>query len=193
MKRQLKEWGIFAVVILTLYFTGLYTDVAALAQRAILTTGLITADTELEPEERKDADYSMSLKTLDGKVVKLSEFKGKVIFINLWATWCPPCVAEMPGIQELYDEVKGENVEFVMLSLDDSEAKPMRFIEKKSFTFPVYMAADYVPEVYRSQSIPTTFVISADGKIVSKKVGMAKYNSKSFIDFMKKEIAKAKK
>lgn len=190
MKKILKEWGIFAAILLALYFSGLYTDVAALAQRAILTTGLITADTELEANEKEAADYNLVLKNIDGTTVNMADFKGKVIFINMWATWCPPCVAEMPGIQELYDEVNGENVVFIMLSLDDSEMKPKKFIEKKEFTFPVYMAASRVPDVFRSASIPTTFVISADGQIVSKKVGMAKYNTKSFINFMKKEIAK---
>lgn len=178
------------IVLLFLYFTGLYTDVAALAQRAILTTGLITADTELEAGEKELADYNFMLKDLDGKTINLKDYKGKVIFMNLWATWCPPCVAEMPGIQELYDEVNRDNVVFIMLSMDDSEIKPKKFIDKKGYTLPVYMAASRVPDIYRSPSIPTTFVISADGRIVSKKVGMAKYNTRSFIKFMKEEAEK---
>ncbi|ELR72416.1 thiol-disulfide oxidoreductase [Fulvivirga imtechensis AK7] len=190
MKKQLKEWGIFLIIVLFLYFTGLYTDVAALAQRAILTTGLITADTELEAGKKDVADYNFMLKDLEGKTINLEDYKGKVIFMNLWATWCPPCVAEMPGIQELYEEVKSDDIVFIMLSMDDSEVKPKKFIEKKGYTFPVYMAASRVPDIYRSPSIPTTFVISADGRIVSKKVGMAKYNTKSFIKFMKEEAEK---
>lgn len=188
MKKQLKEWGVILAVILFLYFTGLYTEVAALAQRAVLSTGLITADTELADEQ--NADFDFALQTLDGEMVKLSDFKGKVIFLNIWATWCPPCIAEMPGIQSLYDKTDDENIVFVMLSMDDSIEKPKKFIEKKSYTFPVYMPASRVPDVFRSPSIPTTFVISADGKIVAKKVGMAKYDTKAFRNFLNKQGSK---
>ncbi|GAA0191580.1 TlpA disulfide reductase family protein [Fulvivirga kasyanovii] len=191
MKKQLREWGIFLAIGLFLYFTGLYTDVAALAQRAILSTGLITADTELEDPEK--ADFNFTLQTLDGQMVKLEDFKGKVIFLNLWATWCPPCIAEMPGIQDLYDKIDNEDIVFVMLSMDNSAEKPKKFIDKKEYTFPVYLPASRVPDVFRSPSIPTTYVISKDGKIVSKKVGMANYDTKAFRNFLNKQASKVSK
>lgn len=176
------------VIGLFLYFTGLYTDVAALTQRAILSTGLITADTELENPD--DADFNFLLQTLDGKTVKLEDFKGKVIFLNLWATWCPPCIAEMPGIQDLYDKIDHEDIVFIMLSIDDNIDKPKKFIAKKEYSFPVYLPASRVPDVFRSPSIPTTFVISKEGKIVSKKVGMANYDTRSFLKFLNKQASK---
>lgn len=190
MKKLVKEWGIIVAVLLFLYFTGLYTDVAALAQRAVLSTGLITPDTELPADEKENADYNLSLQTLDGKVVNLSDFKGKVIFLNEWATWCPPCVAELPGIQELYNEVDNKNIVFVMLAMDEPQ-KVERFIRKKGYTMPVYLAASRVPDVFRSPSIPTTYVISPEGEIVAKKVGMAKYNTRSFRKFLDKQALKA--
>ncbi|MEL7003057.1 MAG: TlpA disulfide reductase family protein [Bacteroidota bacterium] len=188
LKKELREWGVFAVIILTLYLTGLHTNVAAFAQRVILETGLITASTEL-PERAEKADYDFLLKDLEGNEVNLSEFKDKVIFMNIWATWCPPCIAEMPNIQSLYNKVDNDDIVFVMLSMDNDLSKVQRYISKKEFTFPVYMAASRVPDVYRAPSIPTTLVISPEGKIISKKVGMANYDKKSFLNFLLKNTS----
>ncbi|HNP19017.1 MAG TPA: TlpA disulfide reductase family protein [Fulvivirga sp.] len=185
IKKELKSWGIIGAIFLVLYLTGLHTHVAAFAQRAILSTGLITADTEIS-ENPEDADFDFQLKNLNGEVVNLIDYKGKVIFLNIWATWCPPCIAEMPGIQSLYEKVDKDKIVFVMLSTDNSEDKARKFIEKKGFTFPVFMAASRVPDVFRVPSIPSTFVISPEGQIVSKEVGMANYDKKSFINFLDK-------
>ena len=193
MKKEIKEWGIFAGIIAILYFTGLHTEVAAYAQRAVLATGLITPEIEVDKEATGVIDYNFKIKSMDGEVVELSQFKDKVIFINLWATWCPPCRAEMPSIQSLYNKVKDkEDIVFVMLSLDRAgdEGKINKFINKKSFDFPVYLPVTEVPEILRSPSIPTTFVVAKNGKIVSKKVGMAKYDTKSFENFLIKEMGK---
>lgn len=192
MKKEIKEWGIFVAIIATLYFTGLHTEVAAFAQRTVLATGLITPDVDFDEDGNKGVvDYNFKIKTIDGEITELSEFKDKVIFINLWATWCAPCRAEMPSIQTLYDKMKdNKDVVFVMLSLDDNEGKVEKFINKKSYDFPMYLPASDVPQVLRSPSIPTTFVVGKDGKIVSKKVGMAKYDTKSFENFLIKQTQK---
>ena len=184
IKKEFREISIVASIFLLLYFTGLHTEVAAFAQRVILTTGLITADTDSDPTTYEDVDYNFKLKNLNGEFTDLSEFKGKVVFINIWATWCPPCVAEMPNIQSLYDKIENDNIEFIMLSMDNSEEKAKKFIDKKGFTFPVFMAASKVPAMFRAPSIPTTFVISRKGKVVSKKVGMANYDKKKFKTFL---------
>lgn len=187
--KELKSWGIMAAIVLTLYLTGLHTSVAAFAQRIVLSTGIITPDTELPESEMRDVDYNFKLQDLEGNVVSLEDFKGKVIFLNIWASWCPPCIAEMPNIQSLYNKLDDENIVFIMLSMDDNPEKARKFIKRKEFTFPVYLAASTVPEVFRAPSIPTTMVISADGKIVSKKVGMANYDKKSFIKFLEQQSA----
>ncbi len=168
--KELKSWGIILATFFILYITGLHTDVAAFAQRMFLSTGLFTADTELPFTEQKEIDYNFQLQDLNGKVVRLEEFKGKVIFLNIWASWCPPCIAEMPNIQSLYDKIEDDNIAFIMLSMDKDPDKARKFIERKEFTFPVYLAASKVPEVFRAPSIPTTMVISEDGKIDSKKI-----------------------
>ncbi|MEX2336266.1 MAG: TlpA disulfide reductase family protein [Fulvivirga sp.] len=187
MKKQLKEWGIFVGILLILFYTGWYKDIAAMAQRVVLATGLITADTTIPEGEIQEADYNFPLRDLEGNSVSLVNFKGKVIFMNVWATWCPPCIAEMPGIQDLYDKINHENIVFVMLSMDDDKAKPKKFIEKKGYTFPVFMPAGHIPEVFSTRTIPTTYVISTEGKIISRKTGMASYDTESFFDFLTNE------
>lgn len=181
--KEFKEIGIVIAIFGMLYLTGLHTDVAAFTQRVILQTGIITPDTELPTSEHEQLDYNLALASIDGQQVHLSDFKGKVLFINIWATWCAPCIAEMPGIQSLYEEASSD-VAFIMLSMDDSNEKAKKFIERKGFTFPVYLPASKVPEMLRAPSIPTTLVVNKEGKIVSKKVGMAKYNTKKFKRFL---------
>lgn len=185
--KEMKHWSIIAIIFSMLYLTGLHTEVAAFAQRVILSTGIITPSTDLDEQIVVDEDFNFKLKNLNGETVELNDLKGKVIFLNIWATWCAPCIAEMPNIQSLYNKIEesgNDNIEFVMLSTDNSEAKARKFIDRKGFTFPVYMAASRVPEIFRVPSIPTTFVISRDGNIVTKKVGMANYNKKKFREFL---------
>ncbi|MEQ8924733.1 MAG: TlpA disulfide reductase family protein [Fulvivirga sp.] len=182
--KEMKSWGVILVIFLGLYLTGLHTEVAALAQRAILTTGLISADTETDSDTEQKVDYNFKLKNLNGETVSLDDYKGKVIFLNIWATWCAPCIAEMPNIQSLYDKIDKDKIAFVMLSMDNSEAKAKKFIDKKGFTFPTFMAASDVPDLFRVPSIPTTFVISKDGKVASKNIGMANYDKKKFREFL---------
>lgn len=184
--KELKNWGIIGAVFLTLYLTGLHTEVAAVAQRIILSTGLMSAETTISPEGVDNVDYNFQLKNLNGETVSLESFKGKVIFLNIWATWCAPCIAEMPDIQSLYDKIDKENIVFVMLSIDSSEEKAKKFIEKKGFTFPTYMAASRVPDLFRVPTIPTTFVINKNGQVASKNVGMANYDKKSFQEFLER-------
>ncbi|MEO1098413.1 MAG: TlpA disulfide reductase family protein [Bacteroidota bacterium] len=185
--KELKSWGVMAAIFVALYLTGLHTDVAAFAQRMILSTGVLTADTELPTSEQKDIDYDFKLQDLEGNITNFEDFRGKVIFLNIWASWCAPCIAEMPNIQSLYNKVEDDNIAFIMLSMDDNVEKANKFIKRKDFTFPVYLAASRVPDVFRAPSIPTTMIISADGKIISKKVGMANYDKKSFIKFLEKQ------
>lgn len=189
LRKEVKEWGVFVVIIATLYLTGLHTNVAAFAQRMVLSAGFITPNIDLPEEDKADIDYNFKLQDMEGNIISLESFRNKVIFINEWATWCAPCIAEMPGIQSLYDEMKDKkDLVFVMLSLDTKPGKISKFIDKKGYTFPVYVAASQVPDVLRSPSIPTTFVVSKTGKIVSKKVGMAKYDTKKFKNFLLEQV-----
>lgn len=166
-----------------LYATGYHTEVIGKLQSVLLYTGILQPDTNESVMHGRQADYNMPLLTIDGERTSLSEFKGKTIFMNLWATWCPPCIAEMPNIQRLYDDIDNENIVFVMASLDQDPQKARDFIARKGFTFPVYSVIAK-PRVYDSSVVPTTYVISPGGNIVLEHRGMAKYDTDSFKDFL---------
>ena len=191
-KRNLTEWAIIIGVAGLLYFTGLYTDVIGYVQQAVLMTGIIQPEMNIPPEKQINADFNLTLVSFNYDIVPLEKLKGKVIFLNFWASWCPPCRGEMPTIQNLYDKLKDENnIAFVMFSLDNDTSKAKQFIRQKGYTFPAYFPAGNFPGTYNSGTIPSTFIISPSGKIVSKEIGMADYNSSKVLNFIT-ELAKEK-
>ncbi|MGN8225455.1 TlpA family protein disulfide reductase [Gracilimonas sp. BCB1] len=182
-KKELLQWGVIFLVAAVLYGTGYHTEVIGKLQSVILYTGLFQPDVEESIQHGNQADYNMPLLTINGNRTSLSEFEGKTIFLNFWATWCPPCIAEMPNIQSLYNELDDENVVFVMASLDQDPQKAWDFIGRKEFTFPVYSVISK-PRVFDTSMVPTTYVISPDGIIAMKHAGMAKYNTDDFKAFL---------
>lgn len=184
-KRELIEWGVILSVIGILYFSGLHVPVIGSLQRVLLWTGLMTPDTELAEDQYRSANYNLPLLSLDGNSMTLEEFKGKTIFLNFWATWCPPCIAEMPNIQALYESVHSDSIEFVMVSLDEDHQKARDYLNRKEYNFPVYFLNGRKPGTYSSSVVPTTYVISPDGEIVTERRGMANYNTSGFKDFLR--------
>ncbi|MEQ9306033.1 MAG: TlpA disulfide reductase family protein [Marinoscillum sp.] len=179
-RRELTEWLIIVVVGLTLYFTGLHTQIIGFVQRSVLATGVITPDIS---ENNTLADFDFEVSNAQGEVVHFSEFKGKTIFLNFWATWCPPCIAEMPDIEDLFQN-KGNEVAFVMISVDQNHEKARQFMARKSYEMPIYFLESPLPKVYETQSIPTTYVIDPNGKIRVENHGMAKYDTEAFRSFL---------
>jgi len=143
-----------------------------------------------EPAVAKKFNYNFSIKDLSGNVTDVQEFKGKTIFLNIWATWCGPCRMEMPSIQNLYSQVDKDKIVFVMLSVDRLEDvnKVKDFVKDKEYTFPVYTPAGTLPNQLQVTIIPSTFVISPDGKIVSSESGAANYDTPEFKAFLEKLI-----
>lgn len=185
-KRTALEWGGILLFLAFLRFTDTGTMVLGKMQQVILATGIFQADTVWAEEEAEPASYDLSLITLDRppRTVHLSSFEGKTVFLNLWATWCAPCLAEMPYIQRLYEDMQDEVV-FVTISTDDDPAVAQRFVEEKGYTFPVYRVTGSMPELYRSPTLPTTWVISAGGKLATVHAGMANYDTKGFRTFLR--------
>ncbi|WP_421876991.1 TlpA family protein disulfide reductase [Marinoscillum sp.] len=175
-RRELTEWLILVTVGLTLYFTGLHTEAIGLVQRGLLATGIIQPD---KITEERYADYGFYLSNIKGEQVVFEEFEGQTVFLNFWATWCPPCIAEMPDIEDLYQK-KGNEVTFVMISMDQSREKAKDFIMRKGYEMPVYFLESSLPKSYDTHSIPTTYVIAPSGKLVVENHGMAKYDTESF-------------
>lgn len=103
--------------------------------------------------------------------------KGKVVLLNYWATWCPPCIAEMPSLQKLYNDYK-DKVEFIFLTTDD-DPELNKFMDDKDYYYPIYRSLSEHPKPFVSKSIPATYLIDKNGNIVIHKVGAANWNSSS--------------
>lgn len=189
VKKNLIEYGITGTIILTLFLTGLHTEVFGFVQRGILKTGLMDPDVEAKApttdnSKKIKADFNMSLINSEGEHVEMEELRGKVIFFNIWATWCPPCVAEMPGINNLYNDTNDKDVAFIMLSVDNNFQKAIDYNNSKGYAFEVYKLAGSLPPMYASQAIPTTYIIDAEGNLALTHKGMGDYDSEDFKEFL---------
>lgn len=185
-KRSFIEWGVILAVILVLYLTGWHTQVIGTLQRGIVATGLIKPSIPVSNEASQTADLDFYFTDETGQMRSLSDFQGDVIFLNIWATWCPPCIAEMPNIHSLYNRFKDdENISFVLVSMDEDFEKARQFIEKRNYDFPIYHYRKKTRGTYESTVIPTTYVISPDSKIVVEKRGFAKYDTEEFRTFLR--------
>lgn len=121
---------------------------------------------------------------LENNEVDFSAFRGNVVFVNNWASWCPPCIAEMPSIQELKKKLADEDVVFVMVSFDQDPEKAKSFIRKRNFDFDIYFPGEKYP--YPTSSIPATFILDKSGKVVSQHIGMADYSGDEIVNELKK-------
>lgn len=128
------------------------------------------------------------LKTLDGKEVSLSSFKGKKVFLNFWATWCPPCRQEMPELEKLYQESKDSDLIILTINLGEDNKTVKSFMDKNKYSFNVALDLDQnVAIKYNIVSIPTSIFIDSEGNLVSKKIGpMTLEEMKTFVTLPKK-------
>lgn len=142
-------------------------------------------DTNKVGTQRGNIAPELELETLDGNVVSLEDFRGKPVFINFWATWCPPCRAEMPDIQRFYED-KDVVVLAVNLShTEDSLSTVRSFSEDRDLTFPVLVDKEgIVAETYKVHAYPTSYLIDADGRVQYMALGAMNY------DLMVKEFSK---
>ncbi|PKD16264.1 thioredoxin [Salegentibacter salinarum] len=189
-KKSFIEYGVIIAIFSGFYFTGLHTEVLGFLQRGILATGLMDPDFDKDSghavnTDYPEADFSMKLIDSKGENVAMEELKGKVIFINVWATWCPPCVAEMPGINKLFQDIDKDKTAFIMLSVDQDFQKAIDFNKRKGYDFEIYKSNGGIPSMFSSQSLPTTYVINSQGELVLTHMGMGDYNTNEFKEYLK--------
>ena len=143
---------------------------------AVLMTGIAACAEESAKVGEEAPDFELTL--LSGEPFKLSEQRGKVVFLNLWATWCPPCVMEMGDIQKLADAYPEELV-VIGASADYEQATVEAFIEKNGYTYPIAMDEGFRlgALLYPTRYIPYSVFISPEGKVVSMDVGVADYDT----------------
>jgi peroxiredoxin len=132
-----------------------------------------------------------TLPDLDGKMHRLSDFRGRVVFLNLWATWCPPCRMEMPSMQALYKRL--QNRDFVMLAVaeDEGGAAAVRpFVREVGLTFTVLLDPEgTVSPRYGATGYPETFIIDRNGQVVNHTIGPAEWDSEQMVAFFNQLLA----
>jgi peroxiredoxin len=143
---------------------------------AVLLIGGYTIGSSLFSEESIPKEGSTApafkLTGLDGKVQELSDYKGKVVVVNFWATWCEPCYKEMPAIQNQYEKWKDRGVVVLGLNLDESPVTVQTFVNQYKLTFPILIDKEFrMRNRYHVVSYPTTFFINESGKIVKISIG----------------------
>jgi len=140
----------------------------------------------IKPGEKLMTAPAMVVQTVDGKTIDLQQQKGKVVFINFWATWCPPCRAEMPSVNDFYEKVKNDpNVVFLSIDVDNRLNNSSAFMKNSGYQIPVYGGnLDGLPTAFYSGTIPTTLVIDKQGLVVFNHAGKASYDGDAFAKFV---------
>ncbi len=135
-------------------------------------------------EEKRETlnDFDWPVKTLTGQNTNINKSKNKVTFINLWATWCPPCIAEKPSFQALYNDY-ADKVDFYFISSENTNTIN-KFLEQNNYQLPIYQPLSAPPAQLNSRALPTTYVIDKQGNIVVERRGVANWNSNSFRAFL---------
>lgn len=186
MNRKNIFQGLLLAAVALVLLTDLRPVVLGGLQRVLLATGLWQADLPQLPATPVVAagsfqyPHNLVLRTPEGQRVSLHELRGKVVFVNLWASWCPPCLAEMPGIEALYQKVDKAKVAFVLISLDEKPAKATALFRRRGYTLPLYFPASPLPAPFDSRSIPATVILAPDGQVAARHEGMAAYDTPEF-------------
>ncbi len=168
-KKQLAN-AIFIAVIAIVFFTPVGFSVKVFVNRLLSVSPkeLVVSD------QLQLTDYNWKLVGLNGELFDFDTVKGQVILVNFWATWCPPCVAEMPELQKLYTDYN-QDVVFVFVAQDEV-TKIEDFLNNNEYDFPVFLEKTHSPDLLDSKYLPTTYVIDKKGVIRVSKTGAAAWN-----------------
>lgn len=140
------------------------------------------------PKKEEQSAISASqvkLTDLEGNEVDLADFEGKTIFVNFWATWCRPCIQEMPSIAALQTQLAGKNIEFFFAS-DEEVEKIQKFMESRKMTSRFVRIEN--PEALGIEALPTTFIFDGDGNLIFSEVGYRKWDEPTTVDMVSKLI-----
>ncbi len=171
-KEQMSN-GIWILAILLILFTPVGFHARVMVNK--IKMFVMNAD-EVDGDEQVTLEnYRWDLVDLEGNRFSFASTQGKVVVVNIWATWCPPCVAELPSFADLYADYQ-DKVVFAFVANDEKE-KVAAFIKKKGYELPVYFQASPTPPEMDSTTIPASYVISKSGKIVVEEKGAVNWNS----------------
>ena len=174
---------IAGILVLVLLFVP---EAKAMMQQGLMKLGLFQPKLEkVVTASQGKANYAFEMLDTNGKTINLEDLKDKVVFMNFWATWCAPCIAEMPSIQKLYDKVKDDK-EIVILTVEveGKSDKVAKFMNRKNLTLPVVYPNSQIPTAFFNGSLPTTIILDKKGNIAHTTTGMADYSGQDILDFL---------
>lgn len=144
----------------------------------------------LQPLKEGTEMVDFELQDLSGSTRRLSDFKGKVVFLNFWATWCGPCRFEMPSMERLYRSLKSKGLEIVAVNLQEDRKSVQRFVDEYGLSFPVLLdTTGRIGAAYGARSIPTTYVVDRDGFVIAGTIGTREWDTEEYIRFFEKLLA----
>lgn len=171
------DWLFPALLLLMLIYSPARVFIAGNMQRLLMTIGLFRADGATTESTYEDG---LLLMDEDGTTISLNSIDKPYAFINIWATWCPPCVAEIPSISSLQRDIPQDSCAFIMISQDDDFQKALNFMERKAPNLPVFRQASRLPSFMSGNSIPRSYVVDIQNqKVIYTNNGLANYNTKA--------------
>ena len=172
---------IFTLVILVL----LAPFTVSAQERNVIKEADLLRNLKLMPEpESLPAPYFAAV-TPEGKKVSLDDLKGKLVILNFWATWCPPCRLEMPSMEKIYKEYKGEGLEVVAMNFMEGPEPINVFVKENDFTFTILLdRPGKIAESYGVRALPITFLIGRRGNVLAKSIGYKDWHNKDTRQFI---------
>lgn len=173
---KLKKGQLSDVIWIVILLLFLFTPIGFHARVQVMRLFSFSPSIENKESYDKLSSYNWQLIDINGQQSNLINSSNQVIIINYWATWCPPCIAEMPSLVALHKDY-GDKVKFVFLANDDRD-KVESYLVKNNYALPVYFKNTKAPKELDSSSLPTTYIINKKGEIVLKEIGAADWNTK---------------
>jgi len=183
----------FGLLLLATIIMVVKPEAKAWAIRGLMKVGLFKANVpnrvqkNIEVVDKPTADILFVNEAKE--VINLSSLKGKVVFINFWATWCPPCIAEMPSIDKLHNQFKtNDQIVFLMVDVDNNFRRARKFMDKNGYGLSVFAAGSEIPASFLDKTIPSTVILDKQGHVALHHVGGANYADTEMVDFIEKLV-----
>jgi thiol-disulfide isomerase/thioredoxin len=173
------RWAIAAVAALALAFLTLHTDLPNPFRQWRMATTAAAPAARACPATAKAANLNFTLKDMNGQTVRLADFRGKVVLLDFWATWCAPCKVEIPWFEEFQTKYGKQGLQVVGVSVDDSAEKLQAYARVMKMNYPVLVGLNHddLQDTYGPMlGLPTSIMISRDAKVCSKHMGLDSKN-----------------
>ncbi|MEJ5993939.1 TlpA disulfide reductase family protein [Pedobacter sp. Du54] len=186
LKKMITRKNIVNALFIALFLTILLVPSAkALVMQGLMEIGLFKPSVDHQKITPNSDLSAIKFKDVKNNIISLGDLDGKIIFLNFWATWCPPCLAEMPSVNKLHEQFgSDQDVVFLLVDADGDFKKAQAYMDRKKYKMPVYAVASKLPAQIFKGSLPTTIVFDKKGRISYNETGAANYANPKFIAFI---------